>query len=158
MMENPKTRILAEIMEQFVRLVNKFNRFEKVPMDFGVEEMLFPSEIHTIEAIGKSHWINVTQLSESLGVTKGAVSQMIGKLENKNFVKKIKIQPNGKETFLKLTDKGKKALKGHEKFHRDIYLDFLKYAGNISSKDFRKFKEILKKIENHLDLYSDRLV
>jgi DNA-binding MarR family transcriptional regulator len=157
MMENPKTRILADIMEQFLRLVNKFNRFEKVPMDFGVEEMLFPSEIHTIEAIGKSHWINVTQLSESLGVTKGAVSQMIGKLENKNFVKKIKIEPNGKETFLKLTDKGKKALNGHDKFHREIYMDFLKYTGNISAKDFRKFKEILTKIETHLDLYSDRL-
>lgn len=157
-MEDTKTKILAEIMEQFVRLVNKFNRFEKVPMDFGVEEMLFPSEIHTIEAIGRSHWINVTQLSESLGVTKGAVSQMIGKLAKKSFVKKIKIHPDGKETFLKLTDKGKRALQGHEQFHREIYLDFLKYAGNISAKDFRKFKEILTKMEIHLDLYSDKIV
>jgi DNA-binding MarR family transcriptional regulator len=156
MMENSKTKILAEIMGQFVRLVNKFNRFEKVPMNFGVEEMLFPSEIHTIEAIGKNHWINVTQLSETLGVTKGAVSQMIGKLVQKKFVEKIKIPPNGKETFLELTDKGKKALKGHDKFHREIYMDFLKYTGNISTKDFRKFKEILTKIETHLDLYSDR--
>ena len=145
-------------MEQFVRLVNKFNRFEKVPMNFGIEERLFPSEIHTIEAIGKSHWINVTQLSETLGVTKGAVSQMIGKLVAKKFVKKIKIPPNGKETFLELTEKGKKALKGHDKFHREIYMDFLKYASNISVKDFRKFKEILTKIEIHLDLYSDKLV
>jgi DNA-binding MarR family transcriptional regulator len=125
-------------------------------MNFGVEEMLFPSEIHTIEAIGKNHWINVTQLSETLGVTKGAVSQMIGKLVQKKFVEKIKIPPNGKETFLELTDKGKKALKGHDKFHREIYMDFLKYTGNISTKDFRKFKEILTKIETHLDLYSDR--
>jgi DNA-binding MarR family transcriptional regulator len=125
-------------------------------MNFGVEEMLFPSEIHTIEAIGKNHWINVTQLSETLGVTKGAVSQMIGKLVQKKFVEKIKIPPNGKETFLELTDKGKKALRGHDKFHREIYMDFLKYTGNISTKDFRKFKEILTKIETHLDLYSDR--
>jgi DNA-binding MarR family transcriptional regulator len=154
--ENSKTKILAEIMEQFVRLVNKFNRFEKAPMDFGVDERIFPSEIHTIEAIGKSHWINVTQLSETLGVTKGAVSQMIGKLVVKKFVKKIKSSPNGKETFLELTDKGKKALKGHDKFHREIYMDFLKYTGNISAKDFRKFKEILTKIESHLDLYSDK--
>ncbi len=157
-MESLKTKILGEIMEQFIRVVNKFNRFEKVPMDFGVEELLFPSEIHTIEAIGKNHWINVTQLSEILGVTKGAVSQMIGKLEQRNFVKKIKIPPNGKETFLVLTGKGKKALQGHEKFHREIYLDFLQYAGNISAKDFRKFKEILTKIEIHLDLYSDKFV
>ena len=156
-MENTKIKILADIMEQFVRLMNKFNRFEKSPMDFGVAEMLFPSEIHTIEAIGKSHWINVTQLAENLGVTKGAVSQMIAKLVRKKFVEKVKIPPNGKETFLELTDKGNKALTGHAKFHLEIYMDFVKYTGNISAKDFRKFKQILTKIENHLDLYSAKL-
>jgi DNA-binding MarR family transcriptional regulator len=150
-------KILAEIMGQLIRVINKFNRFEKVPMNFGIEEMLFPSEIHTIEAIGKSNWINVTQLAETLGITKGAASQMITKLAQKKFVKKIKIPRSEKETFLELTPKGQKAFEGHEKFHRDIYLDFLKYTTNISKKDFRRFKEILTKIEYHIDLYSDKL-
>ena len=52
-MKNVNEEILAEIMTQFVRVVNKFNRFERIPMDFGIEEKLFPSEIHTIEAIGR---------------------------------------------------------------------------------------------------------
>ena len=157
-MINANEKILAEIMEQFVRVVNKFNRFEKVPMDFGVEEKLFPSEIHTVEAIGKNHRINVTQLSETLGVTKGAVSQMLNKLVQKQFVKKVKFPRSEKETFLELTPKGRKAFDGHEKFHRDMYLDFLKYAENISHKDLRKFKEIFTKIEYHLDLYSGNLI
>lgn len=156
-MKTTNQKILGEIMEQLIRVINKFNRFEKVPMDFGVEEMLFPSEIHTIEAIGKSHWINVTQLAETLGITKGAASQMITKLKQRDFVKKIKIPHNEKEIFLELTNKGKKAFKGHEKFHRDIYLDFQKYTTNISTKDFRKFNEILTKIEHHIDLYSGKL-
>ena len=151
-------KILAEIMEQFVRIVNKFHRFEKVPMDFGVEEMLYPSEIHTVEAIGKNHRINVTQLAELLGITKGAVSQTVNKLVQKQFAKKIKFPRSEKEIFLELTPKGRKAFEGHEKFHRDMYLDFLKYAENISNKDFRKFKEIFTKIEHHLDLYSGKLI
>ena len=150
-------KILAEIMEQLVRVINRFNRFEKVPMDFGVEEMLFPSEIHTIEAVGKNHWINVTQLAETLGITKGAASQMISKLTRRDFVTKIKIPRSEKETFLELTPKGQKAFEGHEKFHRDIYQDFRRYVANISAKDFKKFKEILTKIELHLDLYSGKL-
>ena len=157
-MENTKEKILAEIMEQFVRIVNKFNRFEKVPMDFGVEEMLYPSEIHTIETIGKNHRINVTELAEIMGITKGAVSQMITKLVRKKFVKKVRFPRSEKTVFLELTPKGKKAFQGHEKFHADMVLDFLKYAENISHKDFRKFKEIFTKIEHHLDLYAGTLM
>ena len=156
-MINANEKILAEIMEQFVRVVNKFNRFEKVPMDFGVEERLFPSEIHTIEAIGKNEWINVTQLSEMLGITKGAVSQTVNRLAQKQFVKKVKRPRNEKETFLELTPKGRAAFEGHEKFHREMYLDFLKYADNISHRDLRRFKDIFTKIEHHLDLYSGSL-
>ena len=92
-MTDSNEKILGEIMEQFIRIVNKFNRFEKVPMDFGVEEMLYPSEIHTIEAIGNNSRINVSQLAELLGITKGAVSQMINKLVRKQFVKKTKPVP-----------------------------------------------------------------
>jgi DNA-binding MarR family transcriptional regulator len=157
-MRNANEKILAKIMEQFVRVVNKFNRFEKAPMDFGVEEMLFPSEIHTIEAIGKNKWINVTQLSETLGITKGAVSQMVNKLVQKQLVKRVKNPRSEKEIFLELTPKGYAAFEGHEKFHREMYLDFLKYADDISHKDLNKFKDIFTKIEHHLDLYSGNLL
>jgi DNA-binding MarR family transcriptional regulator len=157
-MKDSNEKILAEIMEQFVRVVNKFNRFEKVPMDFGVEEMLYPSEIHTIEAIGKNDRINVTHLAEFMGITKGAVSQMVNKLVHKKFVIKVRFPQSEKTVFLELTPKGKKAFQGHEKFHAEMVLDFLKYAGNISHKDFRKFKEIFTKIEHHLDLYAGTLI
>ena len=157
-MKNSKEEILAEIMGSFVRVINKFNRFEKVPMDFGVDEKLYPSEIHTIEAIGNYQGANVTELSEMLGITKGAVSQMILKLSGKQFVKKVKNPNNDKEIFLELTEKGRQAFNGHEKFHREMYMDFLQYLGNFSNKDFRNFKAILHKIEKHLDLYRGKLI
>ena len=157
-MKNPKEKILSEIMESFVRVVNKFNRFEKVPMDFGVDEKLFPSEIHTIEAIGNHQGANVTELSDLLGITKGAVSQMILKLSHKLLVKKVKNPNNEKEIYLELTEKGQQAFKGHEKFHRDMYMDFLRYMGNFTTKDFRNFNAMLTKIEQHLDLYKGKLL
>ena len=157
-MQDTNDKILAEIMQQFVRVVNKFNRFEKAPMDFGVEEMLYPSEIHTIEAIGKNYRVNVTQLAETMGITKGAVSQMVNKLVRKKFVKKAKFVRSEKAVFLELTPKGKKAFEGHARFHTDMVQDFLKYTENISHKDFRKFKEIFTRIEHHLDLYAGTLI
>jgi DNA-binding MarR family transcriptional regulator len=111
-----------------------------------------------MEAIGKHYRINVTELAELMGITKGAVSQMVNKLVCKQFVKKMKVARSEKAVFLELTPKGKKAFEGHEKFHKKMVMDFLKYAENISPKDFRKFKEIFTKIEHHLDLYAGTLI
>jgi len=154
---NSNAKILGQIMEQFIRVMNKFNRLDRIPMDFGIEQMLFPSEIHTIEAIGRNRGINVTELAEILGITKGAASQMVKKLLQKGLVAKLKHHVNDKELILKLTAKGENAFQDHEKFHREMHLDFVKYAAGISSGDFRKFKEILIKIERHIDLYPETL-
>ena len=152
-----KEKLLAEIMGQFMRVVNKFNRFEKIPMDFGIDEKLFPSEIHTIEAIGRHPQMNVTQMAQKLGITKGAVSQTLKKLVEKQLVKKVKGIANDKELFLELTQKGRKAYRGHAKFHNDMYKDFMKYMDKISHRDFMAFQEILDKIEHHVELYASRL-
>jgi len=152
-----REKLLAEIMGQFLRVVNKFNRFEKIPMDFGIDEKLFPSEIHTIEAIGRHPQVNVTQLAQKLGITKGALSQTLKKLVEKQLAKKVKSIANDKELFLELTQKGRKAYSGHAQFHEDMYKDFMKYMDKISHRDFKTFQEILGKIEHHVELYASRL-
>ncbi|EFK05222.1 transcriptional regulator, MarR family [delta proteobacterium NaphS2] len=80
-----------ELREAFIRIVAKYRILEKRPQDYGIGEVLHPSEIHTIEMIGKNPGINVTGLAGRLGVTKGAVSQLIKKLENKGLVSKYNL-------------------------------------------------------------------
>ena len=53
---------LHEILIQFIRTTKKFNEFEKMSIEIGNNEKLYPSEIHIIEAIGSKRANKVTEL------------------------------------------------------------------------------------------------
>ena len=148
-----KTKIMNDLIEQTLRLINKYNSLEKKLYDFGINELLTSAEIHTIDSIGKNNGINVTNLAEKLGITKGAVSQMVNKLKKRDLVTKLKDSDNDKEVILLLSKKGKIAFNGHIKFHADIYKDFIPLLENTSIEGINSFKEIINKIEFHLDRY-----
>jgi len=151
-----KRHLFQDIAAQFVRVMNTYNALEKTPLDFGTNELLYPSEIHTIEAIGKNHGINVTELGDTLGVTKGAVSQKVTRLVRKGLVTKVKAPFSEKEVSLKLTDKGWMAFEGHEKFHMGIYADFIKHIDAFSVDEVKRFGEIMKKLGDHIESYGKR--
>ena len=80
----------TSIIEKFGRIINKFNYIEKIPRDFGTGKLLYPSEIHLIETIGKTPGINVTELAKRHGISKAAISQKLKKLEKKDLVERYK--------------------------------------------------------------------
>jgi DNA-binding MarR family transcriptional regulator len=148
-----KTEIINDVIEQVMRLINKYNSLEKELYNFGIDELLTPTEIHTIDCIGKNSGINVTNLADKLGITKGAVSQMITKLKRRDLVTKLKDSENDKEVILLLSKKGKIAFDGHLKFHFDMYNDFIPLLEKIPIEGINSFKEIINKVEFHIDQY-----
>ncbi len=152
------SRSIDDVLIQFLRIINKYNRFDKVPMDFGIEDKLFPIEIHTIDAIGKNPEINVTKLAQITGVTKGAVSQKIRILESKELVRKVKGVQNNKEIQLELTEKGWLAYEGHELFHSEMYLDIIQEMKDLTVDQYEMYGDMLDKIEYHFDRYIKKLL
>lgn len=146
-------RIVRDMMNDFLRLMNKFNKLVKQPLDFGTGDLLYPSEIHAIDEIGKNNGETVTELCSIFGVTKGAVSQLIAKLEHKGYVKKIRNVDFGKEKIISLTPKGRRAFEGHARLHNAVDDDFITHIGKVSIKEVEQFKRILSKIEDHVDRY-----
>jgi len=104
-----------------MRIRNKMNIMENMPRTFGVEKTLFLSEIHTIQAIGRTKENNIRTIAEILGVTPSAASQTVTRLKKKGFVKKVRGIKNEKEVSLVLTPIGKIAYDNHEKTHRQMY-------------------------------------
>ncbi|HOT45657.1 MAG TPA: MarR family winged helix-turn-helix transcriptional regulator [Spirochaetota bacterium] len=133
--------------------MNKFNKLVKRPIDFGTGDLLYPGEIHTIDEIGKNNGKTVTELCAIFGVTKGAVSQLIARIEEKGYVKKIRNEDFGKEKIISLTQKGRKAFEAHARLHNAVDDDFVKHIGNVSVEEVEQFKRILSKIEGHVDKY-----
>ncbi|MHB8139066.1 MAG: MarR family winged helix-turn-helix transcriptional regulator [Smithellaceae bacterium] len=146
-------KIVREMIIDFLRLMNKFNKLSKQTFDFGTGDVLYPAEVHVIDEIGKKNGETVTGLCKLFGVTKGAVSQIVGKLSRKGYVKKVRNENYGKEIILSLTPKGKKAFDAHIQLHDAIDKDFVRALGDIPPKQVEQFTDILKRIENHVDVY-----
>lgn len=110
-----RAKASKEIMELFIGAVSKYNALEKVPVKVSAKHDLYHSERHMLDKIGDHPVMNVTDFAKALGVTKGAVSQVVKKLESKGVVKRYKSGTNGKEVFLELTETGRKIYVEHKK-------------------------------------------
>ena len=129
-MDREKTS--EEIIELFIRLANKYKALEKIPVDYGVGTDLYHSERHLIDQIGDHPEMNITELARYLGVTKGAISQTVKKLEDKGVVTRYKGVENEKEVFLEFSDIGRKVYKKHKEVHKEsiipLYEELEKYS------------------------------
>jgi DNA-binding MarR family transcriptional regulator len=97
-----------EIMELFIRIVNKYNGLEKIPVKHSPDLGLYHSERHMLDMVGDNPHMNITELARASGVTKGAISQMVKKLETKGVIRRYKKAANDKEVFMELTETGQK--------------------------------------------------
>jgi DNA-binding MarR family transcriptional regulator len=144
------TRIF-ELRDAFFRIVNKYNDVEKIPLDHGTGELLFTSETNTLEAIGKNPGMNVTGLARQSGLTKGAISQMVGKLVKKELVRKYKADDNEKEVLVELTAKGWTAFHSHERLHARWDAPMVKELSGMAPDHFAGVEVFFETLEDILD-------
>jgi DNA-binding MarR family transcriptional regulator len=111
---------LRTLVDLFLKILHLYSVIDRKPKDYGTGDMLYIAEIHTITVVGNNKEINMTQLAEIMGVTKGAISQTIRKLVHKNFILKSNTT-NRKEFNLTLSEKGNVVLKGQESFQRELF-------------------------------------
>ena len=146
-MEPTKTETVIHIFE---KTMNKYIATEKKPLDYGVGCLLYRSEIHTIDAIGGHAQINITGLSNFLGVTKSAVSQMIDKLVKKGLVNKQVLSTSDTEVALSLTENGKHVYAGHAAYHKEFYHAIDQILTTVPEEDIKVFCEIMNKLDSLL--------
>ena len=107
------------LLQEGLKLINRYNDIDKKARSYGTEELLFPSEIHVIDAIGMQSDMTTTKLAKTLGITKGGISQITAKLIKKGLISRSK-GTGVNEVFLTLTDKGQTAYHGHRKMHENL--------------------------------------
>ena len=144
-------QFLGQFDAIFHRIMKKMAKLEKKPRYYGTEHLLYASEIHTIEAIGHNAGISVTELAALQGVTKGAVSQVIQKLEKKNLIIRMKSMNSEKQVFLKLSDVGNIAFKAHDDFHAKVFPELVDVIRETDQKTLNKMEAVLESIEKFCD-------
>ncbi|WP_020620668.1 MarR family winged helix-turn-helix transcriptional regulator [Paenibacillus daejeonensis] len=103
------------------KLIMQLKRLERQPHTFGQAGTLSPSEIHTIDAIGIDSPVLMSELATRLGVTKGAITQIIQRLEGKSLVARAVHPEDARSTLLSLTSLGEEAYKTHLAVNHQFY-------------------------------------
>ncbi|MBS7526383.1 MarR family transcriptional regulator [Fusibacter paucivorans] len=153
MMKNGENK--NKISYTLLRVVWKLFEADRKSRFYGTDKELFEAEIHMIKAIKDNEGIHVTGLAQLLGVTKGAVSQIIMKLQKKGMIIKETDPNNLSRLVLKLTSTGEIAYSNHEKLHQafdDLVNDTLKDASDENVEFLGAF---LSSLENNIDYFGD---
>jgi len=92
--------------------------YSSTPRDYGTGYLMTEIEAHTLGFIMDQDGITVTQLAHNTNRTKGAISQLISKLESKGLVHRVN-EPNNKRIYrLYLTEEGQRASEIHRAYDR----------------------------------------
>ncbi len=109
----------CKVTEQIFGVIRLLEDERKKPKDYGNGVLLTHAEILFLDTIARYPGENVSALSDRLGITKGAITQMVEKLYQKELLEIEKREDNKKEKFFLLTHKGKASLQGHQLLHRE---------------------------------------
>lgn len=136
-------------MSTIVELMNAHNTFTEA-RDFGTGEKYHTVEIHIMSYIADNPGITVTELACDWNRTKGAISQIIKKLETKDLIFRQKDRGNNKNVYLYVTEKGKILDEAHKKYDNKNYKDFLNELQKHYSE--KKIQELFEMLETWITL------
>jgi DNA-binding MarR family transcriptional regulator len=96
---------------------------------------LYPSEIHLMLLIGDEQESNATIMAEKLGVTKGAISQTLTRLEKKGILEKTKDPYNKNVLTAIFTPLGQEVLQKHREVRMSFRVQFVHYFASLSDSE-----------------------
>lgn len=135
---------------EFRTLFNKLSWLNKQKMEQALKEYK-PSEVHCIESIGKTTDPNVTQLAESLYMTRGAISKITKKLLKKGLIERYQKPENKKEIYFRLTQQGQQVFDLHEKLHEEFQERDKVVFEDVTEEQFDDMLRFVEKYSEHLD-------
>jgi len=137
---------------QFIRVVELYGEMERTPRRFGTDTLMTNTQIHLIEVIGDfNESLGVTELAARKGVTKGAVSQNVKKLKERDLVYQEADPDNQSRTIIKLTDKGRDAYRAHREWHDTADGGFRRFMEEAGEEKRMFLYDTLVKVANFLE-------
>ena len=144
---------LFSMLNLFGSALTKYALVDGHASDFGVGVDLHPSEIHMVSRVDCRDGVGVTELAEEIGITKGAVSQMITRLADKGLLVKEPAPENRARVVIRTTEKGHTASENHLEFHRTHDKVFLEYLAGLDDEEYARVKEVGEQLNRWMDEY-----
>jgi DNA-binding MarR family transcriptional regulator len=142
--------VLAGLMR---RLVNRLIFLEKRSVFRRGRLRLHPSEVHLMQLINEQPDLNASEMAQNLGVTNGAVSQTLARLERKGAIKKARDRFLKNRVIVFFTPLGEEAIQRFEEQQASSRESFAKYLAGLSTKE----REVIGDFLSHAEEFFKRL-
>ena len=135
-------RISEAIFRTFQSLSDEF-RHQK---DCGAGYALRQSEADFMNTVHRQPYANVSRISEQLGLTKGAVTQICQKLHQKGLIEPYHCDGNRKEKYFRLTQKGEHARLGYQQYYAKSNHQLCDYVATLTEVEIQVIFNFMEKI------------
>ena len=103
-----------------MNLINEIWELEEKAIITEEFKDLTNNDMHVIEAIGVGDGNNMSSIAKKLNITVGSLTTAMNSLVNKKYVERRRSEEDRRVVFVKLTDRGVKAYRHHEDYHRQM--------------------------------------
>jgi DNA-binding MarR family transcriptional regulator len=111
---------------------------------------LYPSEIHLMLHVADERATNLTRIAERLGITKGALSQTLGRLEGKGMLVKSKDPQAKNELTVSFTPEGRRALKQFRALRSSVEERYDELLGDLDESELETVERFLTRMNQSI--------
>lgn len=137
-----------EVDELLSSTFNSILRIEERSLDNRLTHGLTITEVHTIVAVGLHERNPMNVVAARLSVTLATLTTAVNKLVEKGFIRRTRSENDRRKVLVSLTKKGRKVLRAHNLFHRQMIDEAL---ADLSEEEERVFAEGLSKVKAFFD-------
>lgn len=146
---------LKQFIHKIYYLAGKIHliRNIEIPLEIGIQAN--SATLYTLNMINLNPDLKMSELSRKMGITKGAISQMAKKLEQKGLIIRSKSKENSKDIYLVVTDQGKQAVEEYNRLHDKLYHGIDTILNQYDETDQQMITEFLNKTNQFLEEYTN---
>ena len=135
---------------QIRRVINRLIFLEKRTVFRHEGLRLHPSEIHLMQVIAEHPDLNAGEMAQKLGVSNGAVSQTLARLETKGVITKAKDPSLKNRVSATFTESGREAIQLFEEERASSVESFSNYLAGLSERERAVIGSFLSHVDEFL--------
>ena len=141
---------IQKMAGQIRRVINRTMLLEKRSVFRHEALRLYPSEIHLMQVINEASDQSAGEMAKALGISNGAISQTLKRLERKGVIRKTKDPSLKNKLTATFTESGKAAIQEFEQEQKTTLKAFSNYLAVLSDNEREIIDGFLFQMESFL--------
>lgn len=138
----------CQLIEGLFDVLQAIREEQCVARDYGDGTPLYHAEVSLLDIIHRHPDHSAAQLAETLGITRGALTQTAKKLMEKGLITQYHLPNNRKTKYHQLTDAGEAVRQGHAQFHEEANTRMRAYLCTRSAAEKQVLMDFFKVLDS----------